>query len=191
MPVPPLPRLTMVLETSAGVYVPIASWALPDDETVNVTPGVQGVDDALDYAAVNRAQEGAAIVSMAGQQILTFGADSVDNTTTTRYLGPGYQLGVADDNPPSFENSLAGTIRNLRVRHNRPLGNGQPIVYTLRVNGAPTALTVSVTSTATNGQNLANSVAVNAGDVIDLQVTKAADVATSPGEVLACVQIDF
>jgi hypothetical protein len=68
----------------------------------------------------------------------------------------------------------AGTLRNLYVRHNDPGGSGATITYTVRVNGAPTAITIGLASTAASAADTTNSVAVVAGDIVDIEVTKAA-----------------
>jgi len=81
------------------------------------------------------------------------------------------------------------TLRNFYIRQNTPAGNGNNIVYTLRVNGAASALTVTLASTGTNGVNTTSSVTVNAGDLLDIQVTKAASVGASPTGVAATLEV--
>jgi hypothetical protein len=71
----------------------------------------------------------------------------------------------------------------MRVRQEVPAGNGNAIVYTLRVNGVNSTLAVSILSTAQDGSDLVNTVAVVAGDEIDLRVTKAAVIAASPTDI--------
>jgi hypothetical protein len=85
--------------------------------------------------------------------------------------------------------SAGGTIRNMRVRQQSPAGNGNPIVYTLRVNGVASALTVSILSTAQDGSDLVNTVAVVAGDEIELRVTKAAVIAASPQDIVVTMEL--
>jgi hypothetical protein len=82
-----------------------------------------------------------------------------------------------------------GTLKNLHVRQNGPAGNGAAIVYTVRVNGVATALSVSIASTTANGQDLVDSVAVVQGDLIDIEVTKAASVATSPSRIEVTLEV--
>jgi hypothetical protein len=76
-----------------------------------------------------------------------------------------------------------GSLRNMRVRQQIPAGNGNAIVYTLRVNGVASALAVSILSTAQDGSDLVDTVAVVAGDEIDIQVTKALAIGTSPNDI--------
>jgi hypothetical protein len=62
----------------------------------------------------------------------------------------------------------------------------------LRKNGVATTLAVTIASTATQASdtNAAHTVTVAQGDVLDIQVTKAADVLLSPTRVVATVEID-
>jgi len=121
--------------------------------------------------------------SAAGNPIIGWGAGNVSATTTTRYLFPGYDMNLAQTSPIQVRAPVPGTLRNLRLRQNVPAGNGLPIVYTLRVNGVPTALAVSIASTASDASDLVNAVAVAAGDLLDWQITKAAGVGSGPNDV--------
>jgi hypothetical protein len=76
----------------------------------------------------------------------------------------------------------------MRVRHNTTAGNGNAIVYTLRKNGSAQALTVSLASTGADGSDTSNSVTVAAGDLVDIEVTKASSIATSPSDIMVSVQ---
>jgi hypothetical protein len=81
-----------------------------------------------------------------------------------------------------------GSLRNMRVRQENPAGNGNPIVYTLRVNGVDSALAVSILSTAQDGSDLVDTVAVVAGNEIDIRVTKAAVIAASPMNIMVTME---
>ena len=78
--------------------------------------------------------------------IFMFGANSVGSTTTTRFLAPGNMDALAQTTLFEMEVGRAGTLRNMFVTQNVPGGDGDPIVYTVLVNGAPSALTVSMLS---------------------------------------------
>lgn len=119
---------------------------------------------------------------------MLWGDNSVGSTTTTRYLSPGYDDGVAETSPTQIRAVRAGTMRNFRMRHNAPAGNGSSIVYTLRVNGVATALTVSLASTATDGSDLVSAVAIVAGDLLDFEVTKAGGIGGSPNNVVGTAE---
>jgi hypothetical protein len=120
--------------------------------------------------------------------ILAFGADNVSATTTTRYLDPWFDDSQAPTAPIQFRAPRAGTLRNMRVRHNITAGDGDPIVYTMRINSVASLLTVSLASTASDGSDLVNTVAVAAGDLVDLEVTKADAVGTSPSDIIATME---
>lgn len=110
--------------------------------------------------------------------ILQWGNDSVASSTATRVLDPGYEARTAPlASGTAFielRSPRAGTLRNLYIRHNNPGGTGATITYTVFVNGAATAITVGLASTAANAADTVNSVAVSAGDRIRIQVTKVA-----------------
>lgn len=122
-----------------------------------------------------------------GTQTFLWGNDLVGSTTTARYLTPGYDsvLAPVQDAIVQFRSNRAGTLQSLRVRQNVPDGNGNPIDYTVRVNGIPTAITASLLSTDTDGADLVNTVVIAAGALIDIEVTKGAAVGTSPHQVIA------
>jgi hypothetical protein len=83
----------------------------------------------------------------------------------------------------------AGTLRNLRVRHRTLGGGAQTITYALFVNGVATALTCTLTSNVdNNGQDLVNSVAIAAGDLLGIEVTKSAALAGEPMSITATIE---
>lgn len=118
-----------------------------------------------------------------------FGANSVSATTTTRYLFPGNANATAQTNVLQFRAAISGTARNMRV-HQDGAGNGNAVVYTLRVNGTPTALAVSMASTADDGSDLVDGIAIAPNDLIDIEVTKAASLGSSPNDVYCTIEID-
>ena len=120
-----------------------------------------------------------------------FGADAIGSSTTTRYLLPSYSDTLATSSPVQIEIPSGVTsfdFVRLDVRHNSPAGNGNDIVYTLRVNGVATALTLTLASTATSGTVTAT-VAIAAGDLVDIEITKAASIAASPTGVVSLVEV--
>jgi hypothetical protein len=119
---------------------------------------------------------------------VTWGSSSVSSTTTTRYLHPWYEDSLAPTTAIQWRVPFNGTISLMRVHHGGTAGNGNAIVYTLRKNNAAQSLTVSLASTAADGSDLANSVTVAAGDLVDVEVTKAASVGTSPSDITCSVQ---
>lgn len=125
---------------------------------------------------------------VASSAVLGWGAGSVNPTTTTRFLFPWYADDLAQVTAIRWRAPRAGTLRNLRVRHNVTAGNGNLIVYTARVNGVATLLLVSLASTTADGSNLVNTVAVAAGDLLDISVTKALVVGASPTDITAALE---
>lgn len=123
-----------------------------------------------------------------GGGILGWGANSVAASTTTRYLYPWFSDNLAETGPIQWRAPRAFTARNMRVRHNTTAGNGNAIVYTLRVNSVATALAVSLASTASDGQDLIDAIAVAAGDLVDIQVTKAAAIGSSPTNITLAME---
>lgn len=124
----------------------------------------------------------------AGSAQLQWGNNSVVATTTTRYLTPGFDNGDAETSAIQIRMTRAGTFRNLYVRHNVLNGNGEAIVYTFRKNGIAQSLSVSLASDAPDASDLVHSFAVAAGDLIDIEVTKALGVGTSPRNIIATVE---
>lgn len=116
-----------------------------------------------------------------------WGNGSVSTTTTTRYMVPGYEATLARTTTIGIPVTSGGTIKSLYVRHNIPAGNGNVIVYTVLKNGVATTLTASLASTGTSASDLVNSFTVVTGDVLSLQVTKAAGIGSSPTDVYVTV----
>lgn len=124
------------------------------------------------------------------QSVLTWGNMSVSSTTTTRFLTPGYDgSNQAQTSPIQFRVPCLGTLQNLYVRQNVAGGNAQLITYTVRVNGIATAITASVAANGADGNDTTHTVTVSQGDLIDIQVTKAASVGTSPGNIIVSLEI--
>ncbi len=62
----------------------------------------------------------------------------------------------------------AGRFSNLRVIRNATPGAGTSVTYTLRVNGVNSALTCTMGNGPTTASDLVNSVAVAAGDSVEI-----------------------
>ena len=120
---------------------------------------------------------------------LIFGADSVSTSVTPRFLFPSYINSLAQTNPVPFPVSRAGTIKNMFLNQVGD-GNGLVISYILRVNGAQTSLSISVPTTANSGSNTSDSVAVNQGDLIDIEVTKPDRIGSSPNEITVGIEFE-
>lgn len=79
---------------------------------------------------------------------------------------------------------MSGTLDLARVRVRNPgtpnMGPPGIVNYRVRINNANTPLVVSMVVTAFDGSDLVNSVAVLAGDLVDIEVTKPGGIMTSP-----------
>ena len=120
---------------------------------------------------------------------LTFGCEAISATTTVRYLPSGWDDNLATTSPYTVELTRGDTIKNLRVRQNLPAGNGNPVHYTVRINGAPTVVVAILASTDTSGADLVNEVVVQSGDLLDIEITKpVASLGSSPDDVTATLE---
>ena len=119
-----------------------------------------------------------------------WGNDSIGTSTTARFLAPGYSAGSAPITANAqFRIPTAGTVKTLRVRHNTVGVGAANITYTLRKNSTGTALTCTMAASGADASDLANSFSVAAGDLLDITVTKAAGITTSPVGILASVEL--
>lgn len=153
--------------------------------TLNFTGGgVTASDDPANDRAVIAIPNTSAVIG--------FGANSVTNSTTTRYLCPWFEDAIAETAGATNARITvprAGTLRNMYIRHGNPLGNGNDIVYTLRVNAVASLLTATLASTGGTVSDLVNTVAVVAGDTIDVEVTKALGIGSSPTNITATMEL--
>jgi len=107
-----------------------------------------------------------------GPSTLVFGSGLIAQTATVRYLFPSYDDGLSQTIAIQIEMTRAGTLQNLRVHQNVVGGGANRVSYTVRKNGVVTALVVTMLATALSGADIANAVAVVAGDLIDIEITK-------------------
>lgn len=86
----------------------------------------------------------------------------------------------------------SGTLRNLRARAVTAVAGSGTITYTVRVNGASTAITCTVSKGASphEGSDTANSVAVVAGDRVSLQVAYSSTAAPNPTSLLVSLEFE-
>jgi len=93
--------------------------------------------------------------------VLTWGTVAADSTI---YLSTAGSNAVEAD--IEFPIPFDCTLRNLRAHATGAPGAGESYAYTLRKNGADTALTCTISDSATDGADTANAVAASAGDRI-------------------------
>lgn len=182
-------QLRVKVDPSGGIQRSGNGLQLELDPAGAIVTGANGVAANVDGVTIQIVgNELTAVSASDGAAQLMFGTGRINGGTSSRFLFPGYDDGNALNDPSQFRISRAGTIQNLRVRHNDPRGNGNAIVYTLRVNGTPTALSASLNSTASDGSDLTNQIVVAAGDLIDIIVTKAASVGSAPRQIVATLE---
>ncbi|NJO18686.1 MAG: hypothetical protein HC877_24060 [Thioploca sp.] len=120
--------------------------------------------------------------------MILFGASSVAATTTTRYLIPGVASTLAPTVAVSMAAPRDGTLKNLFIRHNISAGNGNNIVYTVRINSVASSLSVTLASTGNQSSDIVNQINVNQGDLIDIEVTKALAIGATPNGIIASLE---
>ena len=97
----------------------------------------------------------------------------------TRYLNPGggpFNLVEAEGR---MRFPYTCTIRNLYVRVNVAPGAGETFIYTIMLNGAPTAITATIADLNTEADDLVNIIAVALGGEICLRVVSSLNAAAA------------
>ena len=150
---------------------------------IAVANGASGLMSGADKAKLD------AYPTQVPDDTLVFGASSVGTTVTSRYLVSGYTPNTAPIVSQAIRSSRVGTLSNMRVRHNLT-GTGGAIIYTLRVNGVDTALTVSAGAGTVGGEDTAHSVIISASDLLEIRVTKAAGIALSPQDITVTIEFN-
>jgi len=127
-----------------------------------------------------------------GSSFFMFGARAIGTSVSTRYLFPSYADALAHLSPVQLEvpaGTPAFSAVRINVRHNNPSPGGtETITYTLRVNGVATALAVTVLQTAASGSASAV-VAIPAGALVDIEVTKSGGLGNAPDDVVCLVEL--
>jgi hypothetical protein len=116
---------------------------------------------------------------------LGWGAGSVGTTVTPRYLYPWYSDRLAEVGELGFIATRSGELSNFSVYQNIPEGNGNTIIYRIRVAGVTTSLVVSLASTAFYKRNTTDVVSVTDGDLVSVLISKSSGVGKSPRNVVA------
>lgn len=94
----------------------------------------------------------------------------------TRYMYPGTEN--VSTNEPSIRLSSPRIAKALSVRARIAPGGANTDVYTVRKNGADTALTVNLTGAATAASNTTNAVSFTTGDLLGVKIVTAGGSAT-------------
>lgn len=124
--------------------------------------------------------------------VLGFGVGNIGAAAGNRFLDPWYggNQEVAATVIVEKVAPRAGMLQSLFVRHNRAVGNGNNVVYTILVNGVVTLLAATL-ATGAIGQvsDLVNMVAVAQGDRVALRASKAASIGN--GQLEVAVTMEF
>ena len=120
--------------------------------------------------------------------MVLWGNSGIGTSTTSRYLSPGYTDAIAPTSSIQMRVPKAGTIKNLYVRQNTAGVGGVNLTYTVRKNGTNQTLAVTLLATANDANDTTHTFSVAAGDLIDIVVTKAGTITTSPADIIASVE---
>lgn len=112
--------------------------------------------------------------------VMWTGGNTINYSGTTVYFGG--RTGDNDEANTHFPAPVNGTIRNLHAAVTTGPGGSETGTFTVRINGADTAVTCVLTGSETLSSNTADTVAVSAGDKITVSVTGSAS-AAHPGTV--------
>lgn len=158
------------------------SFVIPDG--VGFPMGVLAAGDYVQFS-------GAAFVGAGAAGFVGWGNGSVAAAADTRFLSPWHDPGTASlTSVGAWRAPRAFTARNLRVRHNSAVGNGNSVAYFLRINGVNTALTVSLATGAVgDASDLVNAVAVAAGDLVEFVAVKALGIGAGGVDAVAVLQV--
>lgn len=106
---------------------------------------------------------------------LEWGAQDYGNSTSARFLYAwnNHASGSSTEAQSEIVVPVPGTLRNLRALADAITPT---VVYTIRVNGVDTTITLSLATLATSGLDSAHTAALAQGDVVTLKtVTSSAD----------------
>src|SRR3990167_4573843 len=108
---------------------------------------------------------------LASDQVMMSSTSTALSATATQYLAV---MGMGSAAPATAEGdrkeltASGGTLKNLRMEVATAPGAGTSRAFTLRKNGANTAVTCTISGTATSCTDTANSVAVVAADDVSV-----------------------
>lgn len=167
----PSGKLTLEVATTGGVLTERLSIAEDGGVTAGTAAASQG---AGTVNAVGGLFDNGVRVYPANAPIVgaTSGGPATAGASQTFYMAPGYAGYNATENNVKTPLPAQGTLRALYVQTSSAQGAAGTQVYTLRKNGADTALTLTVGAGAAAGtfSDVTHSVAVAAGDLLSVKV---------------------
>lgn len=170
-----------------GVLLPPRGTAFP----ASPTDGELFFREDTDTLYIKRTAGWVAVSStgLGTSDTLVFSCGGIGTSTTSRYIPFGNTPNNAPTQPISFRIARAGTLRNLRIRHNTA-GVGGNITYTILVNGVASALSLTMAASSTDATELITTVSVTSGDLIDVRASKASSLTSSPNEVTVSIEFE-
>jgi hypothetical protein len=127
---------------------------------------------------------------LVGGGMLVFGIGDAGTAATALYLLPGFSTATAGATEIQLVVTRPGTLRNLRVHITGAGTDNQTVTFTVRKNGADTAITCTkANDTSGDTSDLVNSTTVVAGDLVSISILKAAGVTAGQTNVLASVEL--
>lgn len=123
--------------------------------------------------------------------LIVFGTDSTTTAATAVYMAAGY-IAASPATEIQIPVGRAATLRNLSVRITGAGTGSDTVTYTVRVNGADTAIVASGANDAAAPLTISDtthSVNVVAGDLISIKITKAGVVAAGQTGVFATLEM--
>lgn len=108
------------------------------------------------------------------------------------FLSPGFSSTPAGNvlGEPAIPMPIAGTLRNLFIRHNDPAaGDSTVIQYEINKNGVATGVFVALAANALQNSNLIGTVPFVQGDFISVIATAVGALTESPDQILFSVEI--
>lgn len=102
---------------------------------------------------------------------VTYGGNSGGNTANNSFLSPFGSGASAVEAQQQIVVTRNGILKHLYANLTAAPGVGNSKTFTVRVNGVSTAISVTLTGAVTSGSDVANTVAVVAGDLVTILVT--------------------
>jgi hypothetical protein len=110
-------------------------------------------------------------IALTGTIYLPFGGGGISSTTEANVDTPAPQ---------------AATVSNFYVQLSAAPGTGNSVAVTVRKNGAATAVTCTISGSATSGNDTMHSFTCAAGDLLDVQLVPSGTIVATPNVITSC-----